>query len=164
MDFSLVKDGFVREDEVSQLEEIFEKMLAEMTTEEIEEMEKRGSDFDEPIFQTFSVKCKKSLSTHAKSILLSWKGKPFYCANDDVLYLFKSNVTEQNFLLKTLHSMAIFLQNATCTNFFDISICNVTITPISSMKKTSQADFAESITFKLKCHVTIPPEKSEVSW
>ena len=56
MDFSLVKDDFVREDEVAQLEEVFEKMLAEMTIEEIEEMEKRGSDFDEPIFQTFNVK------------------------------------------------------------------------------------------------------------
>lgn len=59
MDFSLVKDDFVREDEVAQLEEVFEKMLAEMTIEEIEEMEKRDSGFDEPIFQTFNVKSKK---------------------------------------------------------------------------------------------------------
>ena len=36
MDFSLVKDDFVREDEVAQLEEVFEKMLAEMTIEEID--------------------------------------------------------------------------------------------------------------------------------
>ena len=164
MDFSLVKDDFVREDEVAQLEEVFEKMLAEMTIEEIEEMEKRDSGFDEPIFQTFNVKSKKRLSSHAKDILLSWKGKPFYCANDDVLYLFKSNVIEQNFLLKTLHSMAIFLQNATCTNFFNISICNVTITPVDRLKTTNQVEFAESITFKLKCHVIVPQEKSEVSW
>lgn len=164
MDFSLVKDDFVREDEVLELQEIFEKRLEEMTFEEIKKREKKGSDFDEPIFQTFNVKCKKRLSPHAKSILLGWKGKPFYCANDDVLYLFKSNVIEQDFLLKTLHSMAIFLQNATCTNFFDISICNVTITPVSLFKKTSQSEFAESITFKLKCRVTIPPEKSETSW
>ena len=89
MDFSLVKNDFVREDEVSQLEEVFEKMLDELTMEEIEEREKRSSDFEEPIFQKFTVKSKKSLSSHAKNILLSWKGKPFYCANDDVLYLFK---------------------------------------------------------------------------
>jgi len=140
--------SFLREDEISEFEsnEIYSSQLVE------------------PIFQTFNIKCKKRLSPHAKSILLAWNGKPFYCANEDLLYLFKSNLIEQDFLLKTLHSMAIFLQNATCTSFFDISISSVTITPKETDQNCSNSDFVESITFKLKCHVTLPPEKIEAPW
>tara|TARA_B100000497_G_C7675369_1_gene407944 strand:+ start:1567 stop:1992 length:426 start_codon:yes stop_codon:yes gene_type:complete len=116
----------------------------------------------EPIFQTFNVNCKTKLSAQAKQVLLSWKGKPFYCANEDILYLFKFDLVEQDFLLKTLHSMGIFLQNATCANLFDISIYNVKITP--SQNKQSSSEFSESITFKLKCHVITPSQKSEVAW
>jgi len=122
-----------------------------------------------PILQTFNIKCEKILSPYAKSVLLSWKGKPFYCANEDILYLFKSNRIEQDFLLRILHSMAIFLQNATCTNLFDISISNVNITQAPKFNrvtncKVENLTLVDSITFKLKCHVTLPAEKSEIPW
>ena len=123
----------------------------------------------EPIFQTFNVKCQKKLSPYAKSVLLSWKGKPFYCANEDILYLFKFNRTEQDFLQRILHSTAIFLQNSTCTSLFDISIYNVTITEAPKFnrvhnRRSKNLALVESITFKLKCHITHPPEKSEIPW
>lgn len=155
-----MKLSFLREDEISQFESSdFEDEISKFENNEIQ-----SSKPMEPIFQTFNIKCKKRLSRHAKSILLAWNSKPFYCANEDILYLFKSNLIEQDFLLKTLHSMAIFLQNVTCTSFFDISIYSVAITPEKTDQNYNNSDFVESITFKLKCHVARPPEKTEVPW
>ena len=114
--------------------------------------------------QTVNIKCKKRLSLYAKSILLSWDEKPFYYANEDILYLLKSNLLEQDFLLKTLHSMAIFLQNATSASFFDISIDSVTFTPEKTDQTYNSSEFVESITFKLQYAIKLPPEKTEVPW
>jgi len=147
--------SFLREDEISQFDSID---LLNPTEDEIVDPPV------EEIFQTFNIKSKKRLSLHAKSILLAWNGKSFYCANEDILYLFKSNLIEQDFLLKTLHSMAIFLQNATCTSFFNISIYSVTITPEKTDQNYNSSDFVESITFKLRCEIKRPPEKTEVPW
>ena len=148
------------------LEEEFEKEFGndDPDSEDDYGNEKESQSDGEAIFQTFNIKCKKKLSSHAKSVLLAWSNKPFYCANEDILYLFKSNLIEQEFLLRTLHSMAIFLQNATCTNFFDISICSVSISSAKNWNKSNHSEFVESITFKLKSHVTLPPEKAEIPW
>jgi len=126
-------------------------------------------DTFEPIFQTFTVKCEKKLSSQIKAVLKTWKGKAFYYANEDLLYLFKSNSTEQDFFLKILHSMAIFIQNATSASFFDIYIYDVNINRISRFKKSSSLhakniEMLDSITFTLKCSVTSPPEKPEIPW
>lgn len=123
----------------------------------------------EPIFQTFTVKCEKKLSSQIKSVLKTWKGKAFYYVNEDLLYLFKSNSTEQDFFLKILHSMAIFLQNGISASFFDIYIYDVKITKIPKFKKKSGLDTKtigtiDYITFILKCSVTFPSEKPEIHW
>lgn len=123
----------------------------------------------EPIFQTFTVKCEKKLSSQIKSVLKTWKGKAFYYVNEDLLYLFKSNSTEQDFFLKILHSMAIFLQNGISASFFDIYIYDVKITKIPKFKKKSGLDTktiatVDYITFILKCSVTFPAEKPEIHW
>jgi len=123
----------------------------------------------EQIFQTFTVKCDKKLSSQAKCVLRTWKGKAFYYANEDILYLFKFNPVEQDFLLKILHSMGIFLQNAICTSFFDIYIYDVNITEIPrfhslNSHKSENIDLLDSISFTLKCYVTPPPEKPEIPW
>jgi len=122
-----------------------------------------------PIFQTFTVKCEKKLSSELKSILKTWKGKAFYSVNEDVLYLFKSNSVEQDFFLKILHSMAIFLQNAISVSFFDIYIYDITIIRIPTSKKTNKINpktiaAIDFITFTLKCSITLPSEKPEVHW
>ena len=127
------------------------------------------NDNFEPIFQTFNVKREKKLSSRAKSILKTWKGKAFYYVNEDILYLFKFNPVEQDFLLKILHSMVIFLQNATSTSFFDIYVHDVNITEIpgfnsSNRQKLENIDSIESVSFTLKCDVTPPPEKAEIPW
>jgi len=123
----------------------------------------------EPIFQTFTVKCEKNLSSRSKNILKTWKGKAFYYANEDILYLFKFNPIEQDFFLKILHSMAIFLQNATSASFFDIYIDDINITQIprfnhSNTQKSHNIDLLDCLSFKLKCSVTPPPEKPETPW
>nr|YP_009496844.1 hypothetical protein ycf88 [Pseudictyota dubia]AWT39557.1 hypothetical protein ycf88 [Pseudictyota dubia] len=123
----------------------------------------------EPIFQTFTVKCEKKLSSQIKSVLKTWKGKAFYYVNEDLLYLFKSHSTEQDFFLKILHSMAIFLQNGISASFFDIYIYDVKITKIPKFKKKSGLDTKtigtiDYITFILKCSVTFPSEKPEIHW
>lgn len=120
----------------------------------------------EPIFQTFTVKCEKRLSARVKSVLKTWKGKAFYYVNEDLLYLFKSNSVEQNFFLKILHSMAIFLQNAISASFFDIYISDVKITKIPriSTLNTKNIAMVDFITFTLKCSVTLPSEKPEIHW
>jgi hypothetical protein len=123
----------------------------------------------EPIFQTFTVKCESKLSLQLKSVLKTWKGKAFYYVNEDLLYLFKSNSAEQDFFLKILHSMAIFLQNAISASFFDIYIYDVKITKIPRFKKTNKlntksTETVDFITFTLKCSVTLPSEKPEIHW
>nr|YP_009496173.1 hypothetical protein ycf88 [Plagiogrammopsis vanheurckii]AWT38613.1 hypothetical protein ycf88 [Plagiogrammopsis vanheurckii] len=146
--------------------------LSVLREDEVHLFENNETQFSQdlgPILQTFNIKCEERLSPYAKSILLSWKGKPFYCANEDILYLFKLNRTEQNFLLRILHSMAIFLQNGTCTNLFDISIYSVNIAEAPKSNhvtndKVENHALVDSVTFKLKCHVTRPTEKSEIPW
>ena len=123
----------------------------------------------EPIFQTFNVKCNKKISLQTKSVLKTWKGKAFYYVNEDILYLLKFNPVEQDFLLKVLHSMAIFLQNATSTSFFDIYIQDVNIHKVpaskhSNTQKPESIILLESLSFTLKCDVTPPPEKPEIPW
>lgn len=111
-----------------------------------------------------NIQCKNKLSPYAKSVLLSWREKKFYHANEDILSLFKSNIMEQDFLLKTLHSMAIYLQNATCISFFDISIGSVAFTPEKAGQNSSDSGFVESLTFKLRYPVIPPSEKTETPW
>ena len=99
----------------------------------------------------------------------TWKGKAFYYVNEDLLYLFKSNSVEQDFFLKILHSMAIFLQNAISASFFDIYIYDVKITKIPRFKKVNKMNTkpvatVDFITFTLKCSVTLPSEKPEIHW
>lgn len=122
-----------------------------------------------PIFKTFTVEYDKKLSTSVKNVLQTWKDKPFYCVNEDILYLFKISPAERDFFLRMLHSMAIFLQNATCTSFFDISIYKVHISEAPKFdyfnnQKLEDKDLFNSLTFTLKYHITSPPEKPEVSW
>jgi hypothetical protein len=168
--------SFLREEEIPQFDKT---VLLDKKKEEEEDLCKRPSflckkqktypKLVEPRYQTFNIKHKKKLSLNAKRILLAWNSnltakRPFHYANEDILYLLKSNLIEQDFLLKTLHSMAIFLQNATCANFADIFIDSVTITPENMDQKSNDSDFVESITFKLEYFVTLPPEKTESTW
>ena len=123
----------------------------------------------EPIFQTFTVKYDKKLSSQIKSVLETWKGKAFYYANEDLLYLLKTNPIEQDFFLKILHSMVIFLQNAISASFFDIYIYDINITRMPRVKKINSRnietiDMVEFITFTLKCSVTPPYEKPDLHW
>jgi len=70
--------------------------------------------------EIFNIKCEKKLSLIAKLILQSAKLKNFYYVYDDINYGLKSIPFERNFLLQSLSSIAIFMQNNLFLNFFDI--------------------------------------------
>jgi len=72
----------------------------------------------EPIFQTFTVKCEKNLSSRSKNILKTWKGKAFYYANEDILYLFKFNPIEQDFFFKNFTFNGYFSSECNICKFF----------------------------------------------
>lgn len=150
-------------EEILQLDYQDKRLEAEKKSVE-GQLERMLESVTEPIFYTFNVKCKKKLSTTARKVLLSWNSKQFYHANEDILYICRSKPSEQDFLLKILHSMVIFLQNSTCTSFFNIRIHNVIITPTKSSKISVSSKGVETITFKLSCRVTPPTEKLEISW
>merc|ERR1712176_250089 len=70
--------------------------------------------------EIFNIKCEKRLSLIAKLILQSAKLENFYYVYDDINYGLKSIPFERNFLLQSLSSIAIFMQNNLFLNFFDI--------------------------------------------
>lgn len=123
----------------------------------------------QPIFKTFTIKYKKKLSTDVKNVIKTWKDKPFYCVNEDILYLFKSSPVERNFLLRIIHSVVIFVQNATCASFFDISIYKVHIIEAPKFdcfdnRKVENGHLFNWLTITLKWYVISPPEKPEATW
>lgn len=85
--------------------------------------------------KTFNVKCENSLSPLAKSILQSLQFKHFYYVFDDIYYLLNSQSIERDFLLQTLSSIVISIQNNLSINFFDMWIYEIYITEISTPNK-----------------------------
>jgi len=106
-----------------------------------------------------------SASVNEDEEMKSGIGTPFYYANEDILDLLKFNRSERDSLQRILHSMAIFLQNATCTNFFAICIIDVKITEVpKSNRKLKNPTLVDFITFKLSWHVIPPSEEPEIPW
>ena len=67
--------------------------------------------------KTFNVKSEQIFSPLAKSILQSVQFKHFYYVRDDIDYCLKSYPREREFLLQTLFSIAISLQNNLSIDF-----------------------------------------------
>lgn len=104
--------------------------------------------------KTFNVKSEKTLSQLAKLILKSVQFKHFYYVRDDIYYLLKSNPIERDFLLQTLYSTVISLQNNLSINFFDIWIYEIYINKVSNnnkfmSQKSQNLEPDEYITIKL---------------
>ena len=119
--------------------------------------------------KTFQIKYEKQLSSVAKFLLNSFQNKYLYYAIDDILYLLKSNPTEQNNLLALLYSPILSLQNNLSINFFDIWIQEIYIHKISKTNKflTTNCQNFESfnyITIKLLYRTKIPVKKQESLW
>jgi hypothetical protein len=119
--------------------------------------------------RTFNIKCDKNLSPLAKIIIKSFKFKLYYYVIDDLLYLLKSNPEERDYLLQTLHSTVLFLQNSLYINFFDIYIYDISIDEVSNSnrfinRKSEQFQISNNITIKLAYQVKSVTKKLETTW
>jgi hypothetical protein len=119
--------------------------------------------------QTFQIRYEKKLSPIGKSILNSFQKKYIYYAIDDILYLLKANLEEQENLLAILYSPILSLQNNFSINFFDIWIHEIYIEEISNVNKFLKDNFQISnpisyITIKLFYKTRIPVKKQESLW
>ena len=106
--------------------------------------------------KTFHIKCEKKLSSLAKSILQSAQSKHFYYVRDDINSGLKSNPIERDFLLQSLYSIVIFVQNNLSTNFLNIWIKEIYINKIVTYNKFINQEYQnlypeEYITIKLAC-------------
>jgi len=104
--------------------------------------------------KTFNIKSEKKLSSLAKSVLQGMQFKHFYYARDDIFYLLNSNSIEREFLLQTLYSISIYLQNNLSVNFFNIWIYEIYINKVPVKNKFitkayQKLESREYITIKL---------------
>ena len=119
--------------------------------------------------RTFNIKCDKNLPPLAKIIIKSFKFKLYYYVIDDLLYLLKSNPDERDYLLQTLHSTVIFLQNSLYINYFDIYVYDISISEVSNFnrfinQKSEQFQISNNITIKLAYQVKPVAKKLETTW
>lgn len=119
--------------------------------------------------KTFQIKYEKKLSVVAKFVLNSFQNKYLYYAIDDILYLVKSNLMEQENLLNILYSPVLALQNSLSINFFDIWIHEIYINEVKLTNKYLVQNLTNSksinyITIKLLYKNKIPIKKQESLW
>ena len=119
--------------------------------------------------KTFQLKYENKLSTIAKFVLNSFQNKYLYYAIDDILYLFKSNLIEQESLLNILYSPVLALHNNLSINFLDIWIHEIYINEAKTENKFLLQNPANSksityITIKLLYRTKVPIRKQESLW
>lgn len=90
---------------------------------------------NELISKTFEIRYEKELSTFTKILLSTFQNKYLYYAIDDILYMLKSNPSEQNNILAILYSPVISLQNNYLISFFDIWIHKIYISEVVKSNK-----------------------------
>ena len=123
----------------------------------------------EVTIKTFQIKYEKKLSTIAKFALNSFQNKYLYYAIDDILYLLKSNLVEQENLLNILYSPVLALQNNLSINFFDIWIYEIYINEAKTKNKFLAQNIPDPksisyITIKLLYKTKVPIKKQESLW
>jgi len=125
----------------------------------------------DPKFQvkTFSIKYDRKISKHAKIILQSFKLKVFYYVIDDILYFLKTDQNECDYLVRILHSTAIFLQNNFGVNFFDIYIYDIRVNEVPKFNrfttnKKESLKFSNNIIIKLAYQVQPLEKNLETTW
>jgi len=124
---------------------------------------------NEVTVKTFQIKYENKLSVIAKFILNSFHNKYLYYAIDDIIYLLKSNLIEQENLLNILYSPVLALHNSFSINFFDIWIHEVYINEAKLTNKYLVQNSTNSksityITIKLLYRTKIPIKKQESLW
>ena len=119
--------------------------------------------------RTFHTKCDKNLSPLTNILIKSFKFKLYYYVIDDLLYFLKSNPDEPDYLLQTLHSTVIFLQNSLYINYFDIYVYDISINTVSKFnrfinQKSEDFQVSNTITIKLAYQVKPVTKKLETTW
>lgn len=126
-------------------------------------------DSDSDKSKIFQIRYERKLSSIAKLLLNSFQNKYLYHAIDDILYLLKSNPTEQNNLLEILYSPVLSLQNNLSINFFDIWINEIYLSDVSKTNKfltinEPNVETFSYITIKLLYKTKIPIKKEKLLW
>nr|YP_009029099.1 hypothetical protein [Cylindrotheca closterium]AGH28634.1 hypothetical protein [Cylindrotheca closterium] len=124
---------------------------------------------NEVTIKTFQIRYEKKLSKVAKLLLNSFQNKYLYYAVDDILYLLKSNLFEQDNLLNIVYSSVLALQNNLSINFFDIWIHEIYINETKTKNKfliqnTANSTSISYITIKLLYRTKVPIKKQESLW
>lgn len=124
---------------------------------------------NEVTIKTFQIQYEKKLSKVAKFLLNSFQNKYLYYAIDDILYLLKSNLIEQENLLNILYSAVLNLHNTLSVNFFDIWIHEIYINETKTTNKflgqsTENFKSINYITVKLLYRTKVPIKKQESLW
>ena len=119
--------------------------------------------------KTFQIKYEKKLSTIAKFALNSFQNKYLYYAIDDLLYLLKSNLVEQENVLNIIYASVLALHNNLSINFFDIWIHEIYINEVKIKNKflvqnISNPTSISYITIKLLYRTKVPIKKQESLW
>ena len=123
----------------------------------------------EVTIKTFQIRYEKKLSRVTKFLLNSFQNKYLYYAIDDILYLLKSNLVEQENLLNIIYSPVLTLHNNLSINFFDIWIHEIYINETKTRNKflvqnTANPKSISYITIKLLYRTKISIKKQESLW
>ena len=124
---------------------------------------------NEVTIKTFQIQYEKKLSRVTKFLLNSFQNKYLYYAIDDILYLLKSNLIEQENLLNIIYSSVLTLHNNLSINFFDIWIHEIYINETKTRNKFLVQNSPNSksisyITIKLLYRTKISIKKQESLW
>ena len=124
---------------------------------------------NEVTVKTFQIKYEKKLSVVAKLMLNSFQNKYLYYVIDDILYLLKSNLVDQENLFDIIYTPVLALHNNLSINFFDIWIHEIYINEVTRKNKFLVQNSINSkpisyITIKLLYRTKVPIKKQESLW
>ena len=119
---------------------------------------------DRPSFislkKTFKFQNSRFFPSHVKSIFINWKkkwkGKSYFHAIDDILYLLKEYPDEQELTLQLFNSIGIYFQNNLLINLLDIIIDDINFNRVKINNRFFNSSLVhlendESITFTIIC-------------
>lgn len=113
----------------------------------------------------FIVPCQHELSFFTQKTLESCYDKTFYEVLEIIQYQLKFNTREREYILQTLYSIAIAIQNSRNASFFDIKIYEINVKKTANSNKLN-GFLSEYYYLKIRCFCTTkaPKKKKEPAW
>jgi len=113
----------------------------------------------------FTVPCPDELSFFTQKTLESCCHKTFYEILEIIQYQLKFNTREREYILQTLYSIAIAIQNSRNASFFDIKIHYINVKKTANFNKFN-GFLSEYYYLKIRCCCSpkVPKKKKEPAW